>query len=139
VLRNTCNAIISLLVPLRVFAALLGSETALKLLQVTDLAVSSSKWTPKAGEGLLIGQFRLTDGRTALLLHNHNVDSTIWPTIGFAAPHEWTVGGDSVLEVDAETGGEAPILDDSPLLPGLQMSFESGMARFLVLASKSAE
>ena len=103
---------------------------------VTDLAVSSSRWTPKAGEGLLIGQFRLADGRTGLLLHNHNVDSTIWPTVGFAAPHEWSAGGRSVLEVDAETGAEAPILDDSPLLPGLQMSFESGMARFLVLADK---
>ena len=32
-----------------------------------------------------------------------------------------------------ETGEEAPILDDSPAMLGLQMSFEAGMARFLVL------
>ena len=108
---------------------------------VSDVAVSSSRWTPKAGEGLLIGQFKLADGRKALLLHNHNVDSTIWPTIVFAAPHEdLPIVGEQwrrVLEVDAETGEEAPVLDDSPLMPGLQMSFEAGMARFLVLASQA--
>ena len=53
------------------------------LYNVTDLAVSSSKWTPHVGEGMLIGQFRLRDGRTALLLQNQNPDFTIWPTLHF--------------------------------------------------------
>lgn len=70
---------------------------------ITDLAVSSSRWTPKAGEGLLIGQFQLADGRTALLLHNHNIADTIWPTIDFASPHQWSAaGGRGVLEVCME-------------------------------------
>ena len=40
--------------------------------------------TGVAGEGLLIGQFRLADGRTAVLLHNHNTAWTLWPTVAFA-------------------------------------------------------
>ena len=38
-----------------------------------------------------------------------------------------------VLEVDPVSGKEAPLLDDSPLMAGTQLSFEAGMARFLVL------
>ena len=83
---------------------------------------------------MLIRVFSLSDNRTALMLHNQNMDSTLWPTVGFAAAYEWTKGGGrGILEVDPETGEEAPILDDSPAMLGLQMSFEAGMARFLVL------
>jgi hypothetical protein len=30
-------------------------------------------------------------------------------------------------------GDEGVLLDDSPLMPGLQMAFEAGMARFLIV------
>ena len=101
---------------------------------VTCVDVSGWSNSPKAGDGMLIGVFSLSDNRTALMLHNQNMDSTLWPTVGFAAPYEWTKGGGrGILEVDPETGEEAPILDDSPAMLGLQMSFEAGMARFLVL------
>ena len=105
---------------------------------VTDVAVSSrlhsSFDNEHPGEGLLIGQFELHDGRTALLLHNHNPDFTIWPTLGFAPginPQR------DVFEVDRISGVEAPLLDDSPLMEGTQLSFEAGMARFLVVQNST--
>ena len=91
--------------------------TGSALANVTALAVSSSEWTPRLGEGLLIGEFKLADGRQALLLHNQNFDFTIWPTLEF---HDKV---SEVLEVDPETGVEAALLDDSPLMAGLQVRF----------------
>jgi hypothetical protein len=38
-----------------------------------------------------------------------------------------------VLEVDPASGRAEPLLDDSPLLPGLQMNFQAAMARLLIL------
>ena len=38
------------------------------------------------------------------------------------------------LEVDPITGEEAPYLDDSPLMPGVQMRLGAGMARMLIMA-----
>ena len=32
-----------------------------------------------------------------------------------------------------DSGVEAPLMDDFPLMAGTQLSFEAGMARFLVL------
>jgi hypothetical protein len=66
------------------------------LANVTDLAVSASEWTPKVGDGLLVGEFVLEDGRHALLLHNQNPDATLWPTIEFGRH----VNASEVLEVD---------------------------------------
>ena len=34
-------------------------------------------------------------------------------------------------------GNEVTLLDDSPLLPGLQLSFEAAAARFVILPEKS--
>ena len=56
----------------------------------------------------------------------------VWPTVGFASsvnPQR------DVFEVDPISGGEALLLDDSPLMEGTQLSFEAGMARLLVLRS----
>ena len=100
---------------------------------VTDLKVSASEWTPKLGEGILIGQFTLDDGRTALLLHNQNPDFNIWPTIGFVD----SVKLADVLEVDPVTGAETALLDDSPLMEGWQISIQAGYARFLIVPTKS--
>lgn len=99
---------------------------------VTDLEVSSAKWTPKLGEGVLIGQFSLDDGRTALLLQNQNFDFNIWPTIGFVDSVKLT----DVLEVDPVTGAETALLDDSPLMQGWQISIQAGYARLLIVPAK---
>jgi hypothetical protein len=37
------------------------------------------------------------------------------------------------LEVDPLTGDEAPLLDDSPAMPGLQLNFQAAMARLLIM------
>ena len=38
-----------------------------------------------------------------------------------------------VLEVGPVSGRAAPLLDDSPLLPGLQMNFQAAAARLLIM------
>eukprot|EP01044_Picomonas_judraskeda_P007824 COSAG03_NODE_862_length_5589_cov_1348.742805_4_plen_73_part_00 len=65
----------------------------------------------------------------AVLLQNQNWDMTLWPTIGFPG-----TAASSVLEVDPTHGTEAAVLDDSPYLPGLQLSFRAGGARLLILS-----
>ena len=66
-------------------------------MNATDVAVNS-EWA-----GLLVGQSKLPDGRTALLLHNQNFDFTIWPTVILA----------NATEVEPASGSEADVLDDS--------------------------
>ena len=93
-------------------------------IQPVDVAVSSLR----PGNGLLVGQFRLADGRVALLMHNQNWDSTLWPTIAFKRD----VNASMVLELDPVTGIEAIVLDDSPG-PTLQLAFGAAEARLLML------
>ena len=75
----------------------------------------------------LVGAFRHTDGRRAVLLQNYQFAFTAWPTVEFDAP------ADKVVEVDKFTGKEHPILDDSPEMPGLQISLDAGDARLFLL------
>jgi hypothetical protein len=84
----------------------------------------------------LIGQFVLEDGRAAVLLHNQDPARTQWATVTFARfLNTPTRNASRVTEVSPETATEAPLMDDSPLYPGLQMGFAPGMARFLVANS----
>jgi hypothetical protein len=78
---------------------------------------------------VLIGQFALADGRTAVLLNNHNPDFTLWPTFDFGAHNVM-----DILEVNQGTGREVPLLDDSPLMAGLQLNLRAGMGRLLIMA-----
>jgi hypothetical protein len=71
--------------------------------------------------------------KTAVLLQNQNWDMTLWPTVGF--PH---AAAAAVIEVDPEHGTEAAVLDDSPYMPGLQMSFTAGGARLLIMPKAAA-
>jgi hypothetical protein len=75
----------------------------------------------------IIGAFRHTDGRRAALLVNHSYAHTAWPTVTFDAPDP------RVLEIDKTSGREIPAVDDSPELPGLQLSFGPGDARLFLL------
>jgi hypothetical protein len=75
----------------------------------------------------IVGTFRHANGRRAVLLVNHNFSYTTWPTVEFdAAPED-------VLEVSKATGEAAPVVDDSPELKGLQVSFGAGDARLFLL------
>jgi hypothetical protein len=75
---------------------------------------------------LLIGSLKHTDGRRAVLLVNHNMAYTAWPTVVFDSEGE-------VVEIGREDGREHLVLDDSPELPGTQLSFGAGDARLFLL------
>ena len=75
----------------------------------------------------LIGSFTHTDGRRAVLLNNYRFAYTAWPTVVFDAPME------EVREVDPKTGKEIPLRDDSPDMPGMQLSLDAGEGRLFIL------
>ncbi len=77
----------------------------------------------------LIGVFKHADGRTAVLLNNYSFCYTAWPTVEFASPLS------NIVEVDPETGKEMPIVDDSPDMPGLQLSLGSAEGRLFLMRS----
>jgi hypothetical protein len=78
----------------------------------------------------LVGEFRLEDGRAAVLIQNQDPDGAQWPTVALHAGISYP----QVLEVDPYHGTLAPVLDSSPLMPGLQLRLAPGMARLLVFA-----
>ncbi len=78
----------------------------------------------------VIGIFSHADGRRGVLILNHDYSFTAWPTLDFAAePAE-------VTEVSKKTGEIAPVIDDSPELKGLQLSFGAGDARLFLLPAQ---
>lgn len=79
---------------------------------------------------LVVGRLRHADGRRAVVLVNHDHAYTAWPTVTFDAEL-----GD-VREVDKATGAEVPLVDDSPELPGIQLSFGAGDGRLFLLPAK---
>lgn len=80
----------------------------------------------------VMGVLRHEDGRRAVVLVNHDTDYTQWPTVHFDVPDA------EVIEVDPVSGAEAPLADDSPALPGLQVSFDAGDARLFLLPAQPA-
>lgn len=86
------------------------------------------------GEGdFLIGTFQDADGRRAVLLNNYHFAYSAWPTVVFDAPPA------SVMEVDPKTGEETPVVDDSPAMPGLQISLDAGEGRLFLLPAGAKE
>ena len=81
-----------------------------------------------AGEGVLLGQFKLVDGRVAVLVQNHNWDWTLDPTLVAAPGYDLS----NATEVDGHTGREDKLLDDSPMMAGWQLALLPGMARLIV-------
>lgn len=79
----------------------------------------------------LIGTFRHEDGRKAVLLMNYHFAYSAWPTVEFAA------GPQSVREVSPRTGEEVPVMDDSPDMPGWQISLDAGEGRLFLLPESS--
>lgn len=75
----------------------------------------------------IVGTFRHADGRRAVLLVNHDLAYTAWPTVTFDADET------AVREVDKATGAETPLVDDSPELRGIQLSFGPGDGRLFLL------
>jgi hypothetical protein len=80
----------------------------------------------------LVGAFRHADGRRAVLLNNYHFAYSAWPTVEFDAEPA------KVVEVNPRTGKEEPVLDDSPAMPGLQISLDAGEGRLFLLPAASA-
>jgi len=75
----------------------------------------------------IVGVFKHTDGRRAVLLVNDRYAYAAWPTVVFdAALHD-------VREVSQVTGEEIAVRDDSPDMAGLQLSFDAGAGRLFLL------
>ena len=104
------------------------SATTSTVLRAVDGAVDISG----RGGHFLVGQFRLADGRDAVLLHNQDPSATQWATVRFAPRLNVPRNASGVLEVDPVHATLAPLLDDSPLEPGVQLGLRPGMARLLV-------
>lgn len=79
------------------------------------------------GDDYLIGAFRHADGRRAVLLNNYHFAYTAWPTVEFDAEAA------KVVAVSPATGKETPVVDDSPDMPGLQLSLDAGEGRLFIL------
>ena len=75
----------------------------------------------------LIGTFHHADGRRAVLLNNYHFAYSAWPTVKF------DVDPANVVEVNPKTGKETPVVDDSPDMPGLQLSLDAGEGRLFLL------
>jgi hypothetical protein len=78
----------------------------------------------------LIGSFRHEDGRRGVLLNNYDFAYSAWPTVEFDAPTN------SVFEISPTTGQEIPATDDSPDLPGFQVSLDAGQGRLFLLPAR---
>jgi hypothetical protein len=75
----------------------------------------------------LVGVFKHADGRRAILLNNYHFAYSAWPTVTFDRDPS------QVLEVSPVDGKERPVEDDSPDMPGLQISLDAGQGRLFLL------
>jgi hypothetical protein len=80
----------------------------------------------------LVGIFRHADGRRAVLLNNYHFAYSAWPTVAFDADAA------RVVEVSPKTGKAIPVVDDSPDMPGLQISLDAGEGRLFLLPAAGA-
>jgi hypothetical protein len=115
------------------------------LMQLTSVSVNrvSTKEDPAAalagtpiksisgqGTDYLLGVFRHSDGRRAVLLNNYDRGYAAWPTVEFDTELA------QVMEVSPETGEIVPVLDDSPEMEGLQLSLDAGGGRLFLLPAQ---
>ena len=77
----------------------------------------------------LVGVFKHTDGRTAVLLNNYSDAFTAWPTVEFVSPLA------NIVEINPATGKQIAVVDDSPDMPGLQLSLGSGEGRLFLIGA----
>src|SRR5436190_19455958 len=78
----------------------------------------------------LIGTFDSSDNARAIIIVNDSYNFTSWLTVNF------DIDAKQVMEVSKTTGQLAAVIDDSPDISGLQLSFGAGDARFFILPRK---
>jgi len=81
----------------------------------------------------LLGVFQHADGRRAVLLNNYSFAYTSWPTVAFDVPIA------QVREISPATGEEIPLIADSPLMAGCQLSLDAGQGRLFLLPPKQSK
>jgi len=86
---------------------------------------SPIKSLSKGYEYLVAKYLNKPDNNTAVLVNNYSDLNTMWSTF------EWDSRYSRVLEVD-QRGLLMPVFDESPRIPGLQLSFASGEGRLFV-------
>jgi hypothetical protein len=110
----------------------LTSTDVLRITAKTDLKAVLTNTPIKSitpGE-YLIGIFKHADGRQAVLLNNYHFAYSQWPTVAFDCDSA------QVTEVRPADGKERPVEDDSPAMPGLQLSLDAGQGRLFLLSPK---
>ncbi len=75
----------------------------------------------------IVGTFQTADHQRAIVVVNDSYSFTGWLTVKFDVPTT------QVQEVSKTTGQLAPVLDDSPEIKGLQISFGAGDGRLFLL------
>jgi hypothetical protein len=75
----------------------------------------------------IVGTFETDDHQRAIVIVNDSYSFTGWLTLKFDVPNS------RVLELSKETGQLTPLVDDSPEIPGLQVSFGAGDGRLFLL------
>ncbi|MGZ5566143.1 MAG: hypothetical protein ACXWKG_03935 [Limisphaerales bacterium] len=110
-------------------------STGVYLVTTTDVTTipASSGLTNLAGikgdpvGNYLVGTFTSSDGSRAVMIMNDNYSYTGWLNLTF------DMDAKDVMEVSKTTGQLEPVVDDSPELKGLQVSFGAGDGRLFVL------
>ena len=80
----------------------------------------------------LVGAFTHADGRRAVMLMNYRFAYSAWPTVEFDAPLE------EVRQIDPWSGEEVPVIDESPAMPGVQVSLQDGEGKLYLLPTAPA-
>jgi hypothetical protein len=94
----------------------------------TLLKKIDNAYSPDVPLDLQIGAFKHQDGRQAVLIHNYRFAYTAWMTVSFSKP----MG--QIAEIDRATGREIPVYDESPAMPGTQISLDAGDGRLFIAA-----
>jgi hypothetical protein len=97
-----------------------------------DCPITVSRSQPGTGMvelQILVGAFRLADGRAAVLLVNQDDRFVAWPNVAISNSQNAT----GLYEVDPSTGLEAPAQTDTPGYGDLGLTIPAGSARLLVL------
>lgn len=97
--------------------------------KLVGTGVDSIKMDNEGGD-YLVGAFKHEDGRRAVMINNYDHNYATWFTVKF------DVFQRRVHELDPATGKLKAIRDESPWMPGLQLSLDSGEGRLFILPPK---
>lgn len=83
-----------------------------------------------------VGQFRVADGRVAVMVLSNAIGFSSIPTVVLRGIDDPAAAG--VVEVDPSTGAEVVVADEAPGHPGFQQVIGSAQARLYILPATTA-